>query len=153
MDGHTISTSLFLIIVIGSVVLIGGLFLFSAWQNRRNSRQVARKTTAPPPTLPSPKESAQASSLSWVILRLNVGKQTCMLRFQALAWADVVSHMVDMVRAYLLALPIGWDRETATNGGTGLRTFPIVAMASCGFILIGVGAFGEKATELSSFMA
>lgn len=73
-----------------------------------------------------------------------------MMRFQALAWADVVSHLVDMVLAYLLALPIGWDREAATNGGTGLRTFPIVAMARCGFILIGVGAFGEKASELSS---
>lgn len=72
------------------------------------------------------------------------------MRFQALAWADVVSHLVDMVLAYLLALPIGWDREAATNGGTGLRTFPIVAMARCGFILIGVGAFGEKASELSS---
>jgi putative Mg2+ transporter-C (MgtC) family protein len=75
-----------------------------------------------------------------------------MFRFQALVWADVASHLIDMALAYLLALPIGWNREAATQGGAGLRTFPIVAMASCGFILVGVGAFGEKSTELSSVL-
>lgn len=75
-----------------------------------------------------------------------------MLRFQALVWVDVVSHLIDMALAYLLALPIGWDREAATQGDAGLRTFPIVAMASCGFILVGIGAFGEKSPELSSVL-
>lgn len=46
MDGH-ISTRLFLLLVIGSVVLICGLFLFLGWKNQRDSRQVAGKTTAP----------------------------------------------------------------------------------------------------------
>lgn len=35
--------------------------------------------------------------------------------------------------AYLLALPIGWDREKSERSA-GLRTFPLVAIASCGFI-------------------
>ncbi|WP_376776069.1 MgtC/SapB family protein [Rhizobium populisoli] len=35
--------------------------------------------------------------------------------------------------AYLLALPIGWDREKGERSA-GLRTFPLVAIASCGFI-------------------
>lgn len=39
-----------------------------------------------------------------------------MFRFQALVWADVASHLIDMALAYLLALPIGWDREAATQG-------------------------------------
>jgi putative Mg2+ transporter-C (MgtC) family protein len=35
-----------------------------------------------------------------------------------------------------LALPIGWDREKSRRS-FGLRTFPLVAMASCGFMLVG----------------
>lgn len=75
-----------------------------------------------------------------------------MLRFQNMVWLDVISHLLDMLVAYALALPIGWDRETATRGGAGLRTFPIVAMASCGFVLIGNGAFGEKSPELANVL-
>jgi len=33
----------------------------------------------------------------------------------------------------LLALPIGWDREKEARSA-GLRTFPLVALASCGFV-------------------
>ena len=36
---------------------------------------------------------------------------------------------------YLLALPVGWYRETEAHT-VGVRTFPIVAVASCGFILL-----------------
>lgn len=74
------------------------------------------------------------------------------MRFQYLVWTDIISHVVDMLIAYALALPIGWDREAATRGGAGLRTFPIVAMASCGFILIGNGVFGQKSPELASIL-
>ena len=74
------------------------------------------------------------------------------MRFQYLVWTDIISHVVDMLIAYALALPIGWDREAATRGGAGLRTFPIVAMASCGFILIGNGVFGQKSPELANIL-
>ena len=37
--------------------------------------------------------------------------------------------------AYLLALPVGWYREKETHS-VGVRTFPLVAMASCGYILL-----------------
>jgi putative Mg2+ transporter-C (MgtC) family protein len=37
--------------------------------------------------------------------------------------------------AYLLTAIIGWDREKETHG-TGVRTFPIVGMASCGYLLV-----------------
>jgi len=46
---------------------------------------------------------------------------------------DIVSHFVAMLIAYVLALPIGWDREKHERSA-GLRTFPLVAIASCGFI-------------------
>ena len=36
---------------------------------------------------------------------------------------------------YILTLFIGWDRERETQGA-GVRTFPIVGMASCGYMLI-----------------
>lgn len=38
--------------------------------------------------------------------------------------------------AYALALPVGWERERNAKGA-GLRTFPLVAMASCAFLLAG----------------
>ena len=46
---------------------------------------------------------------------------------------DIVPHLGALVAAYLLALPIGWDREKGERSA-GLRTFPLVAIASCGFI-------------------
>jgi putative Mg2+ transporter-C (MgtC) family protein len=42
-------------------------------------------------------------------------------------------HVVVMAIAYLLALPIGWNREKAERSA-GLRTFPLVALATCGVI-------------------
>ena len=39
-----------------------------------------------------------------------------------------------MSLAYVLALPIGWERERADRSA-GIRTFPLVAIASCGFVL------------------
>ncbi|HEV2178017.1 MAG TPA: MgtC/SapB family protein [Terriglobia bacterium] len=37
--------------------------------------------------------------------------------------------------AYLLTLPIGWEREREAHS-VGVRTFPIVAMASCAYLLL-----------------
>lgn len=37
--------------------------------------------------------------------------------------------------AFLLSLPIAWERERDTRL-IGLRTFPVVAVASCGYVLI-----------------
>ena len=36
---------------------------------------------------------------------------------------------------YALTVLIGWDREKETHSA-GVRTFPIVGMASCGFLLV-----------------
>jgi putative Mg2+ transporter-C (MgtC) family protein len=44
--------------------------------------------------------------------------------------------------AYLLALPIGWDRESRARSA-GLRTFPLVAMGACGYMLIGLEVLQE----------
>ena len=43
-----------------------------------------------------------------------------------------------LLAAYLLALPVGWYREKEAHS-VGVRTFPIVAMASCGYVLLAAG--------------
>lgn len=45
----------------------------------------------------------------------------------------VLPHLRDLAIAYALAFFIGWDREQ-TERSAGLRTFPLVAIVSCGFI-------------------
>lgn len=51
-------------------------------------------------------------------------------------WAVVVRHLIDLSLAYLFAIPIAWDRETHARTA-GLRTFPLVALAACAYMLIG----------------
>jgi len=46
---------------------------------------------------------------------------------------NLVPHAAAMLIAYALAFPIGWNREKEERSA-GLRTFPLVAIASCGFI-------------------
>ena len=46
---------------------------------------------------------------------------------------DLLPHFVVLASAYLLALPIGWNREKAERSA-GIRTFPLVALACCGFV-------------------
>ena len=42
-------------------------------------------------------------------------------------------HFIALAVAYLLAFPIGWNREREARSA-GLRTFPLVAVATCGFV-------------------
>ena len=46
---------------------------------------------------------------------------------------EIWPHFVALALAYLLALPIGWNREKEERSA-GLRTFPLVAVATCGFV-------------------
>jgi putative Mg2+ transporter-C (MgtC) family protein len=55
------------------------------------------------------------------------------MSFPGLDQFQIVPHLVALAIAYGLAFPIGWDRERATRSA-GLRTFPLVALASCGFV-------------------
>jgi putative Mg2+ transporter-C (MgtC) family protein len=49
-------------------------------------------------------------------------------------WYDISRLLL----AYFLALPVGWYREKEAHT-IGVRTFPLVAMASCGYVLLGTG--------------
>jgi putative Mg2+ transporter-C (MgtC) family protein len=60
---------------------------------------------------------------------------------------DLNQTLVDLLRiglAFVLAVPIGWERH-ASQRNMGLRTFPIVAMAACGFMLIAKNVPGASA--------
>ena len=52
-------------------------------------------------------------------------------------WHLVINHATHLIFAYILALPIGWDREKSKRQ-FGLRTFPLVAVVTCGFMLVGI---------------
>jgi putative Mg2+ transporter-C (MgtC) family protein len=52
-----------------------------------------------------------------------------------LHWREIV----DLAIAYLLAFPVGWERELHERSA-GLRTFPLICVASCGFAIIAAGA-------------
>jgi hypothetical protein len=55
----------------------------------------------------------------------------------------VLPHVAALAFAYMLALPIGWDRER-NERSAGLRTFPLVAVASCGFVQATEGITGSS---------
>lgn len=46
---------------------------------------------------------------------------------------NLLPHFAALSAAYLLAIPIGWNRESEERSA-GLRTFPLVAVATCGFV-------------------
>jgi putative Mg2+ transporter-C (MgtC) family protein len=54
----------------------------------------------------------------------------------AIDWNDQTLHDgMKLVIAYALALPVGWHREKEQHS-IGVRTFPLVALASCAYILM-----------------
>lgn len=50
-------------------------------------------------------------------------------------------NLFSVACAYVLAMPIAWEREQNARSA-GLRTFPLVAVASCGYILLATSVFG-----------
>lgn len=61
-----------------------------------------------------------------------------MLEHLSFSWEEVIENLVKLSIAFALAVPLGWDRERSENQrGPGLRTFPLVAIGSCAFLLIG----------------
>jgi putative Mg2+ transporter-C (MgtC) family protein len=60
-------------------------------------------------------------------------------------WGDSLDHLVHLLVAFVLALPIGWHRAREEQSA-GLRTFPLVAIASCGLVQTAISVFGANAT-------
>lgn len=80
------------------------------------------------------------------------GMHLLLMDFPLIDWKLILSHLVSFVAAYALALPVAWDREKAARSA-GLRTFPLVATASCGFVLIGASVFTNSADSQARIIA
>jgi putative Mg2+ transporter-C (MgtC) family protein len=52
-------------------------------------------------------------------------------------------HIRDLTIAYVLALLIGWNREQEDRSA-GMRTFPLVAIAACGFVQAAEGLLRDE---------
>jgi putative Mg2+ transporter-C (MgtC) family protein len=52
-------------------------------------------------------------------------------------WWRVIHHLWHLGAAYALAIPIALNREKSKRG-FGLRTYPLVAVVSCGFMMVGM---------------
>lgn len=50
-------------------------------------------------------------------------------------WDDIWRNFTRVALAYLLTAAIGWESEREAHTA-GVRTFPIVGMASCGYVLL-----------------
>jgi putative Mg2+ transporter-C (MgtC) family protein len=57
-------------------------------------------------------------------------------------WAELPGMLIRLGVAVVLALPVGWERKHREHS-PGLRTFPLVAMGACAFLLIGQYAFRD----------
>lgn len=61
-------------------------------------------------------------------------------------WPSTGRHLILLGIAFLLALPSGWNREMRAQSA-GLRTFPLVSVAACSFMLIGIEVFTEELAQ------
>ncbi|HEV2202656.1 MAG TPA: MgtC/SapB family protein [Bryobacteraceae bacterium] len=60
-------------------------------------------------------------------------------------WQEIWSVLQPIAVTFILTAFIGWQRE-AEEHNTGIRAFPIVGMASCGYLLI-LGPQGDIAAQ------
>ena len=58
----------------------------------------------------------------------------------------ILLHFFQLGAALLLALPIALNREHRGEGA-GLRTFPLVSIACCGFMLVGMDVYEGSDAE------
>jgi len=57
-----------------------------------------------------------------------------------------INHITKLLTAYALTIPIGWNREREGHSA-GIRTFPLVALASCGYLLAVANPVDPSATS------
>ncbi|MGH9719714.1 MAG: MgtC/SapB family protein [Bryobacteraceae bacterium] len=65
------------------------------------------------------------------------------MEFPNLDWSHVQPMMMKIAACYLMALPVGWEREWDARTA-GIRTFPLVTGASCGYMPAGESLAGSE---------
>lgn len=66
-------------------------------------------------------------------------------------WQTVVRHLVLIGIALVLSFPIAYNREHNSNSA-GLRTYPLVAIATCSYTLLAMDVLGDG-ESIGKFMA
>ncbi len=61
-------------------------------------------------------------------------------------WQTILNTLTQLGIAYLLALPVAWDRENEARSA-GIRTFPLVSVAACGYMLVGIQVLDSSDAE------
>ncbi len=57
-------------------------------------------------------------------------------------WEHLPRILTSLAAAFVLGIPLGWDRERH-GFGPGLRTYPLLAMGACAYLEIGQYAFHD----------
>ncbi|WP_206679135.1 MgtC/SapB family protein [Caulobacter sp.] len=73
------------------------------------------------------------------------------MTFNSASFWEAANHIFNLALAFALALPVGWDRERGDRSA-GLRTFPLVAIAACGFVLVGIAVLGRESMGQARIM-
>lgn len=60
------------------------------------------------------------------------------------SFTETAGHLAQLAVAFVLALPIAWDREQKERSA-GLRTFTLVATSTCGFLIAARSSIGPSA--------
>ena len=61
-------------------------------------------------------------------------------------WTILGENLLKLAIALVLALPIAWNRERSTHI-MGLRTYPLVAIGCCGYVLVASSFLSESSTD------
>lgn len=61
-------------------------------------------------------------------------------------WYQMLGHFAQLSIAFILALPVAINREYHSRGA-GLRTFPLVAIAACAYMLVGMQVYEGSDAE------
>ncbi len=48
----------------------------------------------------------------------------------------LLETILSLAAAYVLALPLGWERGVKSSAAIGFRTFPIVSVGACAYLLL-----------------
>ena len=70
---------------------------------------------------------------------------------ELIQWQTVIKHLVLIGIALLLSFPIAYNREHNSNSA-GLRTYPLVAIATCSYTLLAMDVLGDG-ESIGKFMA
>jgi putative Mg2+ transporter-C (MgtC) family protein len=67
-------------------------------------------------------------------------------------WEREMQDVAKLAASYLLALPVGWYREKEAHS-VGVRTFPVVCMASCAWIVLGGASVDTQSRVMQGVVA